>query len=113
MTEALNLTGVPFVDAHMHPPYREQPADLDAYRWPWYEGDPVDVSLVAETAAYRWGIRELARDLGCEPDEHAVFDIVRRRDPVEWLAELVRRGGVAGAGARHGLPAAGGDVLAD
>jgi len=104
MTEALNLTGLPFVDAHMHPPYREQPADLAAYRWPWYEGDPADVSLAAETAAYRWGIRELARDLGCEPDEQTVFDIVRRRDPVEWLAELVRRDGVAGVVPDMGYP---------
>ena len=57
MTAALDLTDLPFIDGHMHPPYREHPVDLAAYRWPWYEGDRRDTALAAETAAYRWGIR--------------------------------------------------------
>jgi len=104
MTEALDLTGLPFVDAHMHPPYRRQPADLDAYRWPWYEGDRNDTALAAETAAYRWAIRELARDLGCEPDEQSVFAIVRQREPAQWLAELARRDGVVALVTDMGYP---------
>jgi hypothetical protein len=104
MTDAIDLTGLPFIDAHMHPPYRTQAADLDAYRWPWYEGDRNDTALAAETAAYRWGIRELARDLGCESDEQTVFEIVRSRDPAEWLAELVARDGVVGLVPDMGYP---------
>jgi hypothetical protein len=104
MTDAIDLTGLPFIDAHMHPPYRAQAADLDAYRWPWYEGDRNDTALAAETAAYRWSIRELARDLGCEPDEQTVFEIVRGRDPAEWLAELVARDGVVGLVPDMGYP---------
>jgi len=101
---AIDLTAMPFVDGHMHPPYREQPADLDAYRWPWYEGDPADTALAAETAAYRWGIRQLAADLGCEPTEAAVFELVRSRDAAEWLADLVAGDGVAGLVADMGYP---------
>ena len=56
----LDLSDVPFVDAHMHPPLRTQPATLDAYRRPWYEGHDEDVALVADLVPYRWGIRELA-----------------------------------------------------
>ena len=100
MAGALDLTGLPFIDGHIHPPYREHPADLAAYRWPWYEGDRGDTALAAETAAYRWGIRQLAGDLGCEPQEQAVFDAVRSRSPAAWLAELVTREGV---GAGHGI----------
>jgi uncharacterized protein len=104
MTDALDLSALPFVDAHMHPPYRTQPATLDAYRWPWYEGDPRDVALVADTAAYRWAIRQLVSELGCEPDERAVFEAVRSRDVREWLAGLLVRHRVVGLVADMGYP---------
>ena len=104
MTAALDLTDLPFIDGHMHPPYREHPVDLPGYRWPWYEGDRRDTALAADTAAYRWGIRQLAADLGCEPQEQAVFDAVRSRTPAAWLAELVRGDGVTGLVADMGYP---------
>ena len=104
MTDQLDLSALPFVDAHMHPPYRTPPADLAAYRWPWYEGDPADVALVADTAAYRWAIRQLAADLGCASDEEAVFEAVRAREPRAWLREQLVRGGVAGLVADMGYP---------
>jgi len=104
MTDQLDLSALPFVDAHMHPPYRTPPANLAAYRWPWYEGDPADVALVADTAAYRWAIRQLAADLGCASDEEAVFDAIRAREPRAWLREQLERGGVAGLVADMGYP---------
>jgi hypothetical protein len=104
MREALDLTGIPFVDGHMHPPYREHPADLAAYRWPWYEGSPDDTELAAETAAYRWGIRELAADLGVAPDEQEVFDAVTGRELRAWLAGLLRDEAVTGLVADMGYP---------
>ncbi len=104
MTDPLDLSALPFVDAHMHPPYRTPPADLAAYRWPWYEGDPADVALVADIAAYRWAIRRLAADLGCDADEETVFEAVRARDPRAWLREQLERGGVSGLVADMGYP---------
>jgi uncharacterized protein len=104
VTDPLDLSALPFVDAHMHPPYRTAPGGLDAYRWPWYEGDPADVALVADTAAYRWAIRQLARDLGCAAEEEAVFEAVRARDPKAWLREQLERGGVSGLVADMGYP---------
>lgn len=104
MTDPLDLSALPFVDAHMHPPYRTAPADLAAYRWPWYEGDPADVALVADTAAYRWAIRRLAADLGCDADEETVFEAVRAREPGAWLREQLERGGVSGLVADMGYP---------
>jgi hypothetical protein len=102
--DQIDLSPLPFVDAHMHPPYRTAPAGLAAYRWPWYEGDPADVALVADTAAYRWAIKRLAADLGCPPNENAVFEAVRGRDPAAWLREQLDRGGVAGLVADMGYP---------
>ena len=104
MTRPLDLSALPFVDAHMHPPYRTPPAGLDAYRWPWYEGDPADVALVADTAAYRWAIKRLAADLGCAADEEAVYEAVRGREPRSWLREQLEGGGVAGLVADMGYP---------
>lgn len=104
MTDPLDLSALPFVDAHMHPPYRTAPADLAAYRWPWYEGDPADVALVADTTAYRWAIRRLAADLGCDADEETVFEAVRAREPRAWLREQLERGGVSGLVADMGYP---------
>jgi uncharacterized protein len=100
----LDLSGIPFVDGHMHPPYRTHPSDLAAYRWPWYEGSPEDTDLAADTAAYRWGIRELAGDLGVAPDEQAVFDAVTRFDLRTWLADLLRDEAVTGLVADMGYP---------
>jgi hypothetical protein len=104
VTDPLDLSALPFVDAHMHPPYRTPPASLDAYRWPWYEGDPADVALVADTAAYRWAIKQLAADLGCPAEERAVYEAVRGRDPADWLREQLERGGVAGLVPDMGYP---------
>src|SRR5689334_2217354 len=88
----------------MHPPYRTSPASLDAYRWPWYEGDPADAALVADTAAYRWAIKRLAADLGCAAEEEAVYEAVRVREPAAWLREQLEGGGVAGLVADMGYP---------
>jgi uncharacterized protein len=104
VTQPLDLSPLPFVDAHMHPPYRTSPASLDAYRWPWYEGDPADVALVADTAAYRWAIKRLAADLGCAAEEEAVYEAVRVREPAAWLREQLEGGGVAGLVADMGYP---------
>jgi hypothetical protein len=101
---AIDLTAMPFIDGHMHPPYREHPADLDAYRWPWYEGDPADTVLAADTAPYRWAIRQLAAELGCEPTEQAVFEQVTSRDAAAWLTDMIAAGGVTGLVADMGYP---------
>ncbi len=100
----IDLSGLPFLDGHMHPPYRAHPADLAAYRWPWYEGSPDDTEMVPDTAAYRWAIRELAGDLGCAVREEDVIAAVRTREPAAWLAECVERENVVGLVADMGYP---------
>ena len=100
----LDLSDVPFVDAHMHPPLRTQPATLDAYRRPWYEGHDEDVALVADLVPYRWGIRELAGWLGCADDETAVHAAVAGRDVSTWLGELCARSRTTGLVLDTGYP---------
>jgi uncharacterized protein len=92
--DALDLAAVPFVDAHMHPPLRQAPSDMPAYRWPWYEGSPDDTALAGDLVAYRWAVRALARHLGCAPDDETVRRAVAERDRGEWIREVVRAGNV-------------------
>ena len=105
MTGALDLTGLPFVDAHMHPPYRDAARRPGRLSLALVRGRPARLGPRRRDRRLPLGDpRSWRGDLGCEPDEQAVFDIVRRRDPAEWLAELVRRDGVAGLVADMGYP---------
>ena len=58
---ALDLTDLPYIDGHMHPPLRRPPATPQEYRWPWYEGsadllsDVTGPDLVAQSLDGRGG----------------------------------------------------------
>lgn len=101
---ALDLTGVPFVDAHMHAPLRERPQDVEGYRGCWYEGDPRDAALAADLTAYRWAIHGLAEHLGCSDEERAVIAATAERSGVAWLGETCARGQVEGVVVDTGYP---------
>ena len=104
MNTAPDLGAVPFVDAHMHAPLRRRPTELDDYRWYWYEGNREDARLAADLVPYRWAIRELARELGCEEDEEAVLEALAERDDAGWLRESLRAAAVVGLVVDTGLP---------
>jgi hypothetical protein len=91
---ALDLTDLPYIDGHMHPPLRRPPATPQEYRWPWYEGSAGSSHMVTELATYRAAIRELAEHLGCEESEDAVLAAVRARDAGRWFAEMMQLGGI-------------------
>jgi predicted TIM-barrel fold metal-dependent hydrolase len=92
----VDLTGVPYVDGHMHPPLERRPATPDEYAWPWYEGNRDYVHMARELVPYRWGLRQLGDWLGCEAEEAAVIAAIGTRSAEEWVRECVTRGNVAG-----------------
>ena len=100
----IDLTDVPFVDGHMHPPLRVQPSTLAEYRRPWYEGHDEDVALVADLVPYRWGVRELAGWIGCEADDAAVHAAVAAKEPAAWLGSLCERSRTTGLVLDTGYP---------
>ena len=87
----VDLSHVPFVDGHMHPPLRVRPQTVEEYRWPWFEGLPSESAHVTELVPYRWAIRQLADELGCAADERAVVRATRDLDPTTWLATVCER----------------------
>ena len=87
----VDLSQVPFVDGHMHPPLRVRPQTVEEYRWPWFEGLPSESAHVTELVPYRWAIRQLADELGCAADERAVVRATRELDPTTWLATVCER----------------------
>ena len=100
----MDLSELPYIDGHMHPPLRRPPATVEEYRWPWYEGGAGSTHMVTDLATYRAATRELAEHLGCEESEHAVLDALGGRDPGERFAEMMRLGGVEGLIMDMGYP---------
>jgi uncharacterized protein len=87
----VDLSQVPFIDGHMHPPLRVRPQTVEEYRWPWFEGLQSESAQVAQLVPYRWAIRQLADELGCAADERAVVRATRELDPMTWLATVCER----------------------
>ncbi|HET6849384.1 MAG TPA: amidohydrolase family protein [Gaiellales bacterium] len=100
----MDLSELPYIDGHMHPPLRRPPATVEEYRWPWYEGGAGSTHMVTDLATYRAAMRELAEHLGCEESEQAVLDALGGRDPGERFAEMMRLGGVEGLIMDMGYP---------
>src|SRR6478752_7651595 len=100
----VDLSGVPFVDGHMHPPLRIRPQTVEEYRRPWYEGLPSESAQVTELVPYRWAIRQLADELGCAADERAVVAATRGLDPPTWLATVCERSQTTGLVVDTGYP---------
>jgi len=100
----IDLSHVPFVDGHMHPPLRVRPQTVEEYRWPWFEGLPEDSAQVTELVPYRWAIRELADELGCAADERSVVAHTRGLDQATWLATVCERSQTVALVADTGYP---------
>jgi hypothetical protein len=100
----IDLSQVPFVDGHMHPPLRVRPQTVEEYRWPWFEGLPSESEHVSELVPYRWAIRQLADELGCPADERSVVAATRDLDPPTWLATVCERSHTTGLVLDTGYP---------
>jgi hypothetical protein len=100
----IDLSQVPFVDGHMHPPLRIRPQTVEEYRRPWYEGLPSDSAQVTELVPYRWAIRQLADELGCAADERSVVAATRGLDAQTWLATVCERSQTTGLVVDTGYP---------
>ena len=100
----LDLSQIPWVDGHMHPPLVPRPATAADYAWPWYEGNAEYVHLSADLVPHRHALRQLAAILDCAPHEDAVIAAVAARGDEAWLDECVRRGGVGGLVVDTGYP---------
>jgi uncharacterized protein len=101
---SVDLSGLPYIDGHMHPPLRRPPAGVEEYRWPWYEGRAESSHMVTDLATYGAAMRELAEHLGCEESEDAVVGALGDRDAGEWFAEMMRLGGIEGLIMDTGYP---------
>jgi hypothetical protein len=103
----IDLSQVPFVDGHMHPPLRVRPQTVEEYRWPWFEGLPSESQQVTELVPYRWAIRQLADELGCAADERSVVGATRGLDQATLLATACERSQTTGLVADTGYPSPG------
>lgn len=70
------------------------PETLDQFRGLFSESrDPRQWPHVATSVSYRRAIAELAAELGCEPEEEAVYRCRLGREPREYAAALLRATG--------------------
>jgi predicted TIM-barrel fold metal-dependent hydrolase len=101
------LDQVRHVDHHAHALLRAAPADLDAFRGLFSESaDPAQWPHVATRIAYRRAIVQLAEQLGCEPDERALFEYRRSIDSDEYAGRLLRAAGAEALLLDEGYPPA-------
>ena len=99
------LDEVRHVDHHAHALLRDAPRDLNAFRGLFSASpDPAQWAHVATAITYLRAIELLAGHLGCEPDERAVFELRRRRDPAEYASRLLRGAGAASILIDTGFP---------
>jgi len=101
---APSLEGIPFVDAHAHPPLLERPRSPEGWWSHWFEGEAVDAARAAHLSANRWALVQLAEWLGCEP---LVDDVVATTDRIGQAGLLAALGslGVHGLVLDTGHPA--------
>jgi uncharacterized protein len=88
------LSAIAHVDHHAHGILRTPPASLDDFRGLFsLSADPRQWPHVATTVTYRRAIRLLAEQLGCEPDERAVYERRLATDPAAYASRLLRASG--------------------
>ena len=83
------LGGIAHVDHHAHGILRAQPGTVEEFRALFSLGD-----YAAANVPYQQAVRVLAEQLGCEPDEGALFERRKSTDPDMYAALLM---GTAGA----------------
>jgi predicted TIM-barrel fold metal-dependent hydrolase len=100
MGSAIDLSGIGVVDHHCHQ-WRHSAPDYtpETYRPLFTEGNDGRIGEgAASSLYYRWTIRELARVLGCEPEENAVLaaraDVGREGLAAKLMAEANIEGAI-------------------
>jgi hypothetical protein len=104
----LDLESVPLIDNHCHPPYREPPADEQAYKRFFTESSDPRIALdhVQHTLFYQEGVRLLTSLLG-EPEGTPVGALLERRSQLstgDLLGLIVKRAGISGLVVDFGFP---------
>jgi uncharacterized protein len=85
------LSSIPLVDQHAHGVLRAPPASLDEFRGLFSESpDPRQWPHIATGVTYRRAMRVLSEQLGCAPDEHAVYAHRLAADGSEYASGLLR-----------------------
>jgi uncharacterized protein len=88
------LSAIRHVDHHAHSILRAPPSDLDEFRGLFSESaDPRQWPHVATTITYQRAVQLLARELGCEPREEAIFEHRQASDPLRYASELLQAAG--------------------
>jgi uncharacterized protein len=92
LSEVLDRVGL--VDHHAHGVLTGHPETLDEFRGLFSEStDPRQWPHVATSVSYGRAIVELAAELGCEPEERAVYDYRLARSPEDYASALLRATG--------------------
>ncbi|CAN5558346.1 amidohydrolase family protein [soil metagenome] len=94
------LDDIPFVDHHVHAPYREDgPLSLSGFRRPFTESAIEEVWNVQlpSQLGYRWMVRELALLLGVEQTEEAVLEARNAMPPAEYHRMLAQDANISAA----------------
>jgi uncharacterized protein len=101
---APDLTALPFLDGHAHPPLTVRPADADAYRCLWYEGNQSYVRLGADMLAYRDALGMLAGLLHAPADEKQLVSHLAALDAATLGAACRTAGRIEGVVLDTGYP---------
>lgn len=84
---AERIAAIPFLDHHVHQPYREPlQITVEELRRPFTEAmiPAVWRERLPNQLGYRWMVRQLARRLGVQPREAAILEVRNGMEPPAW-----------------------------
>lgn len=93
----MDLRHIPVVDNHAHALTHVQPATPEELRAHFTEAHAPEVARdhVPSAVYYRWGIRQIATALRCQPSEAAILERRAAQPFATHARDLVRRAGIA------------------
>lgn len=100
----MDLSGIPFLDGHLHPPLAAPPADVADLRRRWYEGPAETADAVTSMVAYLDSLRRLGLAYGTGPDEAALVARIAATPPAGRLAQVMAEGHIDALVVDEGFP---------